>query len=91
MMREHKHIATCPCCGRLHEVAREINDPNPPKPGDVFICVRCGDVSLLDAELKPRKISMDEQFAMVMSGTWALVESAQKALASEKAMMRARR
>ncbi len=51
---------TCPFCGYFSDCVSHLQQDALPKEGDVSFCIKCGEVSLFDKELKLGKINMDE-------------------------------
>lgn len=50
----------CPACGHHHDRMTGVGHGDPPKPGDVSLCIKCGAICQLDADL-----------AMVLVVDWA--------------------
>lgn len=70
----------CPHCG-----ARSALDPLAAagwraRPGDLGICYACVRPFVLDASCAPSAIPIGDQFAMLLDGRWAAIETTQAAI-----------
>lgn len=57
------HAATpcnCPYCHYKVDRCLNISTAGPPKAGDFTLCIRCGNLSIFDSELKMRVPSEDD-------------------------------
>lgn len=62
-------IAVCPRCKTENDAATCIGDDTArPKPGDVWICFRCGLIAIFGDDMLPRSARRDELPAIVESG-----------------------
>lgn len=61
-MAHKREGITCPACGELVDGVQAINDEeNPlPKPGDVTICIYCGELLIFDEDGKERVPTEEE-------------------------------
>jgi hypothetical protein len=54
-------VTPCPYCNAPNNAATDPDgEDRPPRPGDVTICISCGEFLLFDADLRTVKPSEDE-------------------------------
>ena len=63
-----RKVTTCPGCGVEHDALAIINtdEPGQPEPGDVSLCIHCGEPSVFDDNLnlrEPTKAERDHLFS----------------------------
>jgi hypothetical protein len=50
--KDAKFMATeCPCCGKQNTATTGANTSEPPKPGDVIVCIGCGAINQFDKDM----------------------------------------
>lgn len=75
-MTAHDLHAVCPHCRCENDAVSGIDTDNRPKPQDITICIRCGNVSMFDELLMLRKIDVDELGDRRLSATVAAARQA---------------
>jgi hypothetical protein len=53
-------MAICPHCGYHMDRATDPFEAGAPKPDDLSVCVKCGELSMFDEELKQRPLKPEE-------------------------------
>jgi hypothetical protein len=48
-------------CGKRLDAASNVNDINPPEPGDVSICLYCGTINMFALDMSLRQLTEDEE------------------------------
>jgi hypothetical protein len=60
--------AHCPTCGKMLNRACQVDfptgEPIAPKPGDLTVCVCCGDILVMDEEMKLKVPDLDTLMAI---------------------------
>lgn len=49
-MPDYEHVSRCPFCRKEHTVSSQLtgDDRGQPEPGNVMLCIRCGEFSVFD-------------------------------------------
>lgn len=71
---------TCPACGYPMDCATGIGHQRSPSPGDVTVCISCGDISLFNDDLSLRTPSPGEMMALQRSTAWRKVSATRRAV-----------
>lgn len=51
----------CPVCGHILDAATSINGEFEPRPGDVTLCVQCGEILIFNKDLRGRIPTAEEK------------------------------
>ena len=75
----------CTVCGHRLNAAGEYNEQQPPKPGDLSICINCGMIHIFNQDFKIRKLTEDELArAKANPVIWAVVVKLQNHLNEQR-------
>lgn len=57
-----RRLTTCPSCGSKHDACSAIgyDEPQVPDPGNISLCIDCGDLSVFDDNLELRLPTVEE-------------------------------
>lgn len=58
---------TCPTCGYVMDRAtllENYNPPEPPEPGDISVCAKCGEITVFEDDLSLRLMDLDDALEM---------------------------
>jgi hypothetical protein len=69
----------CPYCGRKLSAASHFSEEVAPHPGDISICIGCGEVLLFDEGLRVRRPTTAELIELQMRPIWSEIAAHQKA------------
>jgi hypothetical protein len=65
--------SACPWCGKLHDCASAVDgSTDPPRAGDVTVCIACASPLVFAADLSLRKATREEERRMNRNPTFAL-------------------
>lgn len=75
----------CRVCGHLLTGAMGVETPDgprnaSPKPGDVTLCLQCGELHVFTPKLKLRLPTDGEKLKLMLSVDWPYIRLAQKAI-----------
>jgi hypothetical protein len=75
----------CPHCGYLLDEADGLTDPKAkPSPGDITLCVNCGEVCVFDDDMKLRVPTIDEYIKIGRDPNMTRAREAWKAMDEER-------
>jgi hypothetical protein len=58
-------VATCPWCGHSHELATSIHGDAVPEPGDITLCMSCGEWSIFSDSAGTLRKPTDAEFSEI--------------------------
>jgi len=76
-MPEQPTFLICPYCQKYHDLKQLRDTGHKVSPADCSLCIHCAEVSILDSELKPRKMEYEDWMELHTKGLFDKIDRAQ--------------